>query len=195
MGGSTALVAAAILASSATASAQDVAPVSPPAPVAAAPTIAPQVLLAGTIVELEITQSVGSKISKRGDRFGIRLVEDLRLAGVVILAAGAEGEGEVTHAAPSKMGGGGGELMLAARFLDRDGVRVPLKAFKVGASGRNNSEASLVVAMVAGPFALFIHGGEVLIPSGTVANAKLAVDLAPPASTVTTSVAEKEPTP
>ena len=148
------------------------------APTPSTPMMAtPRALPAGTLVEIALTKPVGSKLSKRGDRFGIRLVEDLKLDGVVLLPAGAEGEGEVIHAAPGKMGGGPGELLLAARFIERGGLRVPLKAFKMGRSGRDNVDSAMVVAMVAGPFALFIQGGEVVIPAGTIANAKLAADL------------------
>jgi hypothetical protein len=155
------------------------------APTPSTPAIAaPRALPAGTLVEIALTKPVGSKLSKRGDRFGIRLVDDLKLDGVVLLPAGAEGEGEVIHAAPGKMGGGPGELLLAARFIERDGLRVPLKAFKMGRSGRDNVDSAMVVAMVAGPFALFIQGGEVVIPAGTIANAKLAADL--PLPTVNT---------
>jgi hypothetical protein len=152
-----------------------------PAPVA---TPAPKVLPAGTVVEIALLTPVGSKLSKRGDRFGIRLVDDLKLDGVVILPAGVEGQGEVIHASPGKMGGGPGELLLAARFLERDGVRVPLKALKMGRAGRDNVENAMVVAMIAGPFALFIQGGEVVIPVGAVANAKLAADLPVPAAPI-----------
>jgi hypothetical protein len=165
-------------ASAALASNPDIPPVVAPRP--AAPSA--RALPAGTVIELALTQQVGSKISKRGDRFGIRLTEDLKLDDAVLLPAGTEGEGEVVHAAPGKMGGGPGELLLAARFLDRDGVRVPLKALKLGRSGKNNVDNAVLVGMIVGPFALFVQGGEVVIPVGTVANAKLAVDLpAPPA--------------
>jgi len=162
----------------------------PLAPVAAAttptasptpPLTAPNVLPAGAVVELAITKSVGSKLSKRGERFGIRLAQDLKLNGVVVLPAGVEGEGEVIHASPGKMGGGPGELLLAARFLERDGVRVPLKALKMGSAGKDNVDNAMIVSMLAGPFALFVQGGEVLVPAGTLANAKLAADLAAPA--------------
>lgn len=154
-----------------------------PAPAATAPgpTLASRVLPAGSVVELALTKPVGSKLSKRGDRFGIRLAQDLKLDGVVILPAGTEGEGEVIHASPGKMGGGPGELLLAARFLDRDGVRVPLKALKMGSAGKDNLDNAMIVSMIAGPFALFVQGGEVVIPAGTLANAKLAADLSAPA--------------
>lgn len=150
-------------------------------PATPAPTAATRALPAGTVVELVLTKQVGSKLSKRGDRFGIRLAQDLKLDGVVVLPAGIEGEGEVIHAAPGKMGGGPGELLLAARFLDRDGVRVPLKALKMGSAGKDNVDNAVIAGMLVGPFALFVQGGEVVIPSGTLANAKLAADLPAPA--------------
>ena len=153
------------------------------------------VLPAGTVIELALMKDVGSKISKRGDRFGIRLVEDLKLDDAVLLPAGTEGEGEVIHAAPGKMGGGPGELLLAARFLDRDGVRVPLKAFKMGRSGKNNVDNAVIVGMIAGPFALFVQGGEVIVPAGTIANAKLAADLPAPATVAAATTSASAPIP
>ena len=176
----TALAAVLTLASPALAFGQETAPTpaAPPAP----QTATSRVLPAGSVVELALTKPVGSKLSKRGDRFGIRLAQDLKLDGVVVLPAGVEGEGEVIHAAPGKMGGGPGELLLAARFLDRDGVRVPLKALKMGRAGKDNVDNAVIVGMLAGPFALFVQGGEVVIPAGTLANAKLAADLPAPAS-------------
>jgi hypothetical protein len=164
---------------------------------ATATTPSARALPAGTVIELAVTKQVGSKISKRGDRFGIRLAEDLKLDGAVVLAAGTEGEGEVVHAAPGKMGGGPGELLLAARFLDNNGVRVPLKALKMGSAGKNNVDNAVLVGMIAGPFALFVQGGEVVIPAGTLANAKLAADLPAPsaasASTASASAATTNP--
>jgi hypothetical protein len=174
-----ALTLAAVMASPALAAGQET-PTAPSTAITsttAQPTVAASVLPAGTVVEIALLKPVGSKLSKRGDRFGIRLAEDLRRDGVVVLRAGVEGEGEVIHASPGKMGGGPGELLLAARFLDRDGVRVPLKALKMGRAGADNVETAMVVGMIAGPFALFVQGGEVTIPAGTIANAKLAADL------------------
>lgn len=137
------------------------------------------VLPAGTVIELALLQPIGSKLNKRGDRFGLRLVEDVSIDGRVILPAGIIGEGEVVHAAPSKMGGKPGELLLAARFLDHDGARIPLKAFKLGMSGKNNANLSIAVSIAAGPLALFIQGGEVVAPTGSPAHAKLAADYPP----------------
>jgi hypothetical protein len=169
---------AVVLASPALAAQQDAPPAAPAASTGAP---APAVVPAGTVIELALTKQVGSKLSKRGDRFGIRLVQDLKAGDVVVLPAGVEGEGEVIHASPGKMGGGPGELLLAARFLDRDGVRVPLKALKMGSAGKDNVDNAMIVGMIAGPLALFVQGGDVVIPAGTVANAKLAADLPVPA--------------
>jgi hypothetical protein len=181
-------------ASTVLASSPDTPPVAPPV-TASTPAPSAPALPAGTVIELALTQQVGSKISKRGDRFGIRLTEDLKLDDATLLPAGTEGEGEVVHAAPGKMGGGPGELLLAARFLDRDGVRVPLKAFKVGRSGKNNVDNAVLVGMVVGPFALFVQGGEVVIPAGTIANAKLAADLPAPPAPVPSTPAAPTPAP
>lgn len=134
----------------------------------------PGVLPAGTIVHIEIGRAMRSDTVKRGERFPIRLAEDVVLDGKVILAAGLQGEGEVVHADHSKMAGRPGELLLAARYLEVDGVQAPLRSLKFGASGNNNTNAAMAVAFVAGPLAVFVEGGEVVIPPNTRARAKLA---------------------
>jgi hypothetical protein len=129
---------------------------------------------AGAVVDLVLEQRLGSETSKRGDRFPIRLAESVKVNGVVVLPAGLQGEGEVIHAERKKMGGKPGEMLLAARFLTKDGVRIPLKALKMGSAGDNPINTIVAASMVIGPFAMFIQGGEVVIPSGTLAHAKLA---------------------
>lgn len=136
---------------------------------------------AGTPVQLQLLDDVGSR-GKRGDRFRIRLSEPLLQGDAVVVPAGAEGIGEITHAAKAGMAGKPGELLLAARYLVVDGRQVRLRAFHLGGSGSDRTGGALALAFATGPFALFLHGGEIRIPAGTTGNAKLAEDLvvAPP---------------
>ncbi|MET0587174.1 MAG: hypothetical protein ABWZ75_01520 [Novosphingobium sp.] len=69
-----------------------------------------------TPVSIQILAALGSKVSKSGDTFPIRLAAPVIVDGTVAIPAGAEGMGEVVHA---KKGGGigaAGELVLAARI-------------------------------------------------------------------------------
>lgn len=149
-----------------------------PAPTAAA-TPACQVLCAGQQVELEVTEFVSSERHKIGDRFTLRLATALTLDGAVILPAGTPGIGEVVHAQAARGGGKPGELLLAARFLELPDGPLALRAMKLAARGKDNLTASLATSIAAGPFGMFVHGGEVEIAVGTRAIAKLAQDLDP----------------
>lgn len=182
-------------------SAAPAAPVSPVAPAAMAG-IAADVVPARTVIELEIMQALGSKTSKAGDRFAIRLAEPLVIAGRTVLPAGLTGEGEVVHAAKARWGGKAGELVLAARYLEcgarSSGVerRIALGYFKFGMAGQSRTAEALFVPFV-GPF---IGGGEVSVAPGTRANAQTkdiielpgSADMACPAPVVSQTAAAGE---
>ncbi|QNP41526.1 hypothetical protein [Lysobacter solisilvae (ex Woo and Kim 2020)] len=148
---------------------------------------------AGSLVELEIAQVLSSSALQRGDKFAIRLHAPLLHEGVVVIPAGTVGEGEVVHADRSRGGGKPGELLIAARYLEFDGARIPLRALKFGGQGQDKSNVALGVALAVGPFAHFVHGKEIEIPAGTIVNAKLAQDLPLPVAASTPSTASATP--
>jgi hypothetical protein len=189
-GGIAALLAAAL--SGAPAFAQSDSPVAqPPAAIVAPP--APRCEIpAGTVVSLALVDPLSSSLQKTGDKFRIRLAEPIMVGGQVVVAAGAEGVGEVIDAAPPKFGGRAGKLVLAARYIESGGARLPLQSFKIGVGGgKDYSRQAMVTAMVAsyvvpggGMIGLAVHGGNVDWPAGAPATAKLSSSV-----TVTQSVA------
>ncbi|MDP1632141.1 MAG: hypothetical protein Q8L66_12055 [Caulobacter sp.] len=130
----------------------------------------------GTLIELEVVSMLSTRLLSRGDEFDIRLAEPLVVDGRTLLPKGAMGKGQVVHTAKSAFGGKPGELILAARFLQFGDTRIPLKALKLGRAGQDNATLAMAASMVT-PLAFFISGGEVEIPPGTRAHAKLAADL------------------
>jgi hypothetical protein len=82
------------------------------------PPVPANIIPAGTIVTLVITEPLSSGKSRSGDHFGLKLAEPIVVGGVVLLPAGAVGLGEVIDAKPANIGGRPGRLVLAARFLD-----------------------------------------------------------------------------
>ncbi len=144
-------------------------------------------LAAGAVVEIELAEVVSSKRVKLGDTFAIRLAAPLQLDGQTVVPAGTPGVGQVVDAAPSGPLGRPAKLLLAARYLEFNGARIALKAFKLGGAGKDTGDVNLVGVLVpvAAPLIFLVHGGEIEIPAGTRANAKLAADVAapPPAPT------------
>lgn len=145
-------------------------------------------IAAGTAVELEIVDPLSSGHHQRGHRFAIRLHAPLRDGDVVVVPAGTPGVGEIVHADRSRGGGKPGELLLAARHLEFNGVQIPLRGLKLGGQGLDRTRTALGVAVAAGPFAHFIRGREIEIPAYTLVNAKLAQELALPAAAIDTSI-------
>lgn len=177
------VLSAAVAASLATAGiglAQSVeAPPVPVAPSVATPGPAPDspsvlVIPAGHPVELELLEVVSSKEHLRGHQFGLRLASPIVVDGVELVPAGALGMGEVTSAAKAGAGGKAGELMINARYIDHNGVRIMLRTMKIGVRGQDNTMAALLVAQAVGPFAMFVTGGNIVLPGGTFARAKVA---------------------
>jgi hypothetical protein len=134
-------------------------------------------IAAGTPVELEILSPIQSSRHKRGDRFDLRLSAPLMLDGATCVPAGTMGAGEVVHAMPGRGGGKPGELILAGRYLELAGQRIPLRGMRAVATGDASYGAALGVSFAVGPFAMFIRGNEIEIPTGTRATAKLAQEL------------------
>jgi hypothetical protein len=149
-----------------------------PAAVAAAPCCA---IAAMTEVEIEVAERVTSRISRQGQHFAIRLAEPILVDGRLVVPAGTPGLGEVVHSAKAGGAGKAGELILAARYLELDGQRIPLRSFRYGRrQGKDKTSAvntgNMVAAAVlpaASLVGFLVKGGEVDIPAGTRASAKV----------------------
>ncbi len=189
-----------LLAGAAALGAQSAGPEASPGPIDSAPVagsgvaqvgVAPLSVATGTTVDIEIVDPINSRTAAQGQRFAIRLADQLSDAtGRVIIPAGATGEGEVIHARKAGFAGKAGELILAARFIRCGPIEVPIGRFKFLAVGSDRSRSvgtanaaaagAAVVAPVAAvaPVVLFmIKGGEIHIPAGARGTARLKADL------------------
>jgi hypothetical protein len=150
-----------------------------PASEVAAEPLAGLLLPKTTPLIIAIDKEMGSKISKTGETFPIRLVQAVSVDGVEVLPAGITGQGEVVHAKKAGLAGAAGELVLAARYLDLNGRRIELRSFRFMEAGetslgkgQDNTGVSNITTAVAGPIGFFIGGGNTNVLPGTVANAK-----------------------
>ncbi len=123
----------------------------------------------GTIVELEIAEPISSKTAQRGQRFKLRLVTPLYAGETLVLPAGTEGVGEVVHADRARAAGKPGELLLAGRSLNGPNGEIKLRGFRLGGSGENRTVAAFWI-----PLGFLVRGGQIEIPIGARAHAKLA---------------------
>lgn len=146
-------------------------PAAPPAPVGRV------TLPALTHVRIQLDEGLYSDHNKPGDHFRLHIAEDVRVGEAVVIPAGAQGVGEVVHAAASGGGGKPGALILAAREVRVGDHAVRLRSLVLGRSGNDHTQQAMATSFVAGPFAMFVHGGSVVVPAGTEADAKTAEDV------------------
>lgn len=171
-------IACGAIAGRAAAQSADAAEQLPPAQIAAVASVADMTTLAAkTVVDIEIAQALDSKTTKPGERFAIKLASPIIVGGRTLVPAGISGEGEVVHAAKARWGGKAGELVLAARYLDCGSTRIALGYFNFGAAGENRTGTALGASIIVPVAGFFIAGGEMRVPPGTRANAKVRSDI------------------
>ena len=148
-----------------------------PAPVAAGMVRLPVM----TPVEFEFRETIKSNSFQIDEMFGIRLTAPIVVNGVEVVPAGTEGKGQVVHAAKAGWGGKAGELIVAARFIDFQGVHIPLRRLRMGGIGQDRVGEAFVAASVVPLAGFLVSGGEKEIPAGTRANAIVSADTDVPA--------------
>ena len=163
----------------------EAAPKKPAHPAASAPACCH--VPAGTPVRVELVAPISTKTQKSGDAFALRLAKPLVVNGQIVLPAGTPGVGEVVDASQPGYGSKAAKLVLAARSLTHGGVSIPLRSLQLNAVGKGASkevDAAGVAGMAFAPLglaALAMKGGQVTVPAGAQANAKLASDIFLPA--------------
>ncbi len=141
-------------------------------------------LRALTPVFLTIDEPLASAQAAIGQYFKLSLRQPLEMGGGVTIPAGTTGAGQVVHAGKSRAMGKAGELVLAARYLDYQGTRIPLRSLRYGkGQGKDNVETTMWVGLAVSALVTpFITGGEVRIPAGADVWAKVASDVTFPAA-------------
>lgn len=181
-----AFVAAAVFAASAgSAWCQTDQPVSPAASVAPATAIeapASVRIPAGTLIQVEITEPLSSRTSQVGQTFGLRLVEPITIDGAIIVDVGAQGGGEVIDAHRSGMGGRQGKLIVSGRYIEIGGQHARIRGMQILAAGEDNTREAVNTAIIVGgavgaTIGLMIQGGEIDIPAGMRAEARIATEV------------------
>lgn len=161
-------------------------------PVASAP--APTVK-AGTPIVLELDETVSTRTIKRGDTFALKLAAPVASGGFEVIPAGVAGVGQVVDVGRAGLGGKPAKLVLAARWLNLSGQKIPLRSFFVGGAGKDNTDTVMFATLAVGIAGFLVSGGEVIIPKGTLARAKLSQDFTPSAQVAAPSANSTAPSP
>lgn len=153
-----------------------------PAPIASdegsqqIPAISTLTVPAGTEIVMKIINPISSRSATKGYFFEIETVEPVIMDGQTIIAPGVKGMGEIIHAAPKGFGGRAGELILAARYLLIDDMKIGLKGLKLGRAGKDQAGTAVITTAVLPIAGVFVTGTSVDLPAGQIITAKLAKD-------------------
>lgn len=141
---------------------------------------------AGTEVQVELTEPLGSRTSQQQQLFALRLVEPIVIDELEVVRAGASGGGEVIDAHPSALGGRQGRLIISGRYIEINGARQRIRGMQIMSAGEQRTNTALAVSMIpyAGIAGIFVQGGEVNIPAGARGTARLAHDVDVPLATL-----------
>ena len=135
----------------------------------------------GTIVEVQIDETVTSEASVPGRRFALHSHMPISVGGVILVPSDLRGEGEVVHAARAGGSGRSGELIINARFIDCGAIRIPIGRLKIVAGQDDRTMAAMGVSAIVPFGGLLVKGGSVDIPTGAIGEARVMRDVALPA--------------
>jgi len=143
------LAGAALLLVPSAAFAQDV-PAAQPAVVAtqaAAPMAAEVVLPANSEVVLTMNETVSSKSHRLGEKFSLTVMHDVKVDGAVVVPRGTRAVAQITRRTGKGGFGKSGKLDFTFRYLDHNGMRIPIEGrHHQAGEGRGGAAVAGVVA-------------------------------------------------
>jgi hypothetical protein len=117
----------------------------------------------GKVMEVEILETLSSSTHRRGDTFSARLVQDLRAEdGTLVIAAGAQVEGEVVEVTPLKRVGGQASIGIEFTRIDvapGESVEIRASVTELGVD-RSKDRKKIIGATIAGAILGRVLGGK-----------------------------------
>jgi hypothetical protein len=127
------------------------------------------VLPKGTMVRLMVLKEVNSRDNKPGDRFVLRVDEDVRVGSVTVVPTGAKAWGELVAIERTGAAGKSGKLNARLLYLEAAGRRIDLQGERQSAGNGGTGQA--VAGVVAfGLFGLLMKGNNASLKAGEILN-------------------------
>jgi hypothetical protein len=177
------IIGLALLASTATAAAaQEAVPaaaqpelvVAPPASPAARPGAI--VVAKDTLVRLMVLNEVNTNSAKPGDRFVLRVDENVVVGGATVIPVGARAFGEVTRIKANGAVGKAGSVGARLLYVELGEDRIPLTG-EDESKGRKEGGGVVMASAIWGPFGLLMKGGPGKLKAGHIFNGYIPTDL------------------
>ena len=121
----------------------------------------------GTEFDVETTEEISSKTAAEGDPLTFKVVEDLKVNGQTVVAAGTLVKGVVSNVKKSGMMGKGGQLGIRIESTTTvDGQKIKLRSSK-GKEGEDKTGTTVALVVLFGPLGFLKHGKNAKIKPGT----------------------------
>lgn len=152
------------------AAAGDVPTAATPAVEAPAPPPKRQLVLPkGTMVRLMVLKEVNSRDNRPGDRFVLRVDEDVRVGGVKVIPIGAKAWGELVQSEKTGEAGKSGRINARLLYVEADGRHIDVEGERQSSgSGGTGQVVASVIAF--GPFGLLAKGNNATLKAGEILN-------------------------
>ena len=120
----------------------------------------------GTPVYMLSQSELSSKTARVGDRFELRVAEDVIVEGQIVIPAGTRGVGEVSRAEKKGMFGKSGKLDTRVLYARMGNININL-AGSANDEGKGGTAGVVAAAVFLLPLAPFITGTSAVLPPGT----------------------------
>lgn len=154
-------------------------------PLASPSTAVPQLVLPkGTMVRLMVTKEVNSRDNKPGDRFALRVDEDVQVGGAILIPTGAKAWGELVGSKQTGGVGKSGKINARLLYVETNGKRIDLDGQRES-SGSGGTGQVIASVIAFGPFGLLMKGNNATLKAGEILNGYTLADIefSAPAST------------
>jgi hypothetical protein len=128
-----------------------------------------------TMVRLMVLNEVSTREAKPGDRFVLRLDEDLTVGGTVLVPVGAKAWAEITEVKPNKALGKPGELGAKLLYVEAGGERIALTGTETSTGSKGGDRVAAAIVGF-GLFGLLARGNQGKLKAGHIFNGYVAQD-------------------
>lgn len=129
-----------------------------------------------TLLRLMVLNEVSTRTAKPGDRFVLRVDENVVVDGVTIVPVGAKAWGEVLGAQSSDVAGKPGKLSARLLYVEMGPHRIPITG-EARTSGEPGGSATALGILALGPLGLFARGNNAKLKAGEIFNGYFVSDL------------------
>lgn len=129
-----------------------------------------------TMVRLMVLNEVNTNSAKPGDRFVLRVDENVIVNGATVIPVGSKAYGEVTRVKSNGGVGKAGSVGAKLLYVELGEDRIPITGEGVS-KGRKEGGGVVLASAIWGPFGLLMKGGPGKLKAGHIFNGYIPADL------------------